>query len=265
MVRVTTYQNTLNLTSFQQRRNIDLRIPPGPVHLRLLSFLDMSHPANQMILNMHHVSKWVAEVNAVVLAGHTISFCQDLLTEFIWLEGLLRDWDRSASSTLSYQKVWSNDSLVEPKHDTYPGFWTVSIWNKHRATRIVLHQLFLESIHLYHEDQVAEIAGIKLVEQQVISQSAIAQMIKDVLASVPFSLGEMSARSKSIGGYFLVWALQTVLRCPFASLEQHHEARTVLERVGRQCGIRCATMFAKNFVPHQQDFHTSGFMFQSVD
>ncbi|KAH6705157.1 hypothetical protein BKA61DRAFT_739588, partial [Leptodontidium sp. MPI-SDFR-AT-0119] len=230
-----------------QRHNLDFRLPPRPIHTRLISFLNMSEPANQMCLNMQHVSKWVAEVHLVILAGHANSPHQDLLRDFAVLEEKLCHWNRTALVSLSYQKVQSECPSTEMRHDNYSGFWTVGIWNKHRATRILLHQLLLELLQSMEEiQQRANIDVCSLNYLEVKSHAIIQEMTGDILASVPFSLGEMSVPPKSVGGYFLVWSLQTIIRCPFASSQQHDEAITVLERVGRQCGIRCATMIAKS-------------------
>lgn len=207
----------------------------------------MSEPANQMCLNMQHVSKWVAEVHLVILAGHANSPHQDLLRDFAVLEEKLCHWNRTALVSLSYQKVQSECPSTEMRHDNYSGFWTVGIWNKHRATRILLHQLLLELLQSMEEiQQRANMDVCSLNYLEVKSHAIIQEMTGDILASVPFSLGEMSVPPKSVGGYFLVWSLQTIIRCPFASSQQHDEAIAVLERVGRQCGIRCATMIAKN-------------------
>ncbi|PVH86275.1 hypothetical protein DL98DRAFT_11453 [Cadophora sp. DSE1049] len=237
-----------------QRRNLDLRIPPRPIHTRLINFLDMSQPANQMCLNMQHVSQWVAEVHSVILAGHAHSPYRDLLLAFTVLEKELCDWNDAASVSMSYQRVRSKAASASIKHDNYSGFWTLSVWNKHRATRILLHQLLLELLQAVEGIEDTDFFSID--QQQVDSQSVILETTADILASAPFALGEMSLPPKSVGGYFLVWSLQTILRCPFTTHQQHHEARAVLEKGGRQCGIKCATMIAKG--SHQYDLYKKG-------
>jgi len=200
-----------------------------------------------MILSMMHVSKWVAEVHLVILVGNPNLVYQDLVRDFAVLEEELCQWNKSASISLSYQKVRSEDSSNETKRDNYSGFWSVGVWNKHRATRILLHQLLLELFQAVREGQPSvNINNCSLNQLRQNSQNIIQEMTGDILASVPFSLGEMSFPPKSVGGYFLVWSLQTIIRCPFTSLQQNHEALAMLARVGRQCGIKCATMIAKN-------------------
>ncbi|KAK0105292.1 hypothetical protein ONS96_004688 [Cadophora gregata f. sp. sojae] len=240
-----------------QRRNLDLRILPRHSHTRLVSFPDMTQPANQMCLNMQHVSIWVAEVNSVILAGHEQASYRDLLCEFSVLEKELCDWNEAAFVSMGYQRVQSEDDSASFKHDNYPGFWTLSIWNKHRATRILLHQLLLELFQAVGKIQkLGDIDMRDFEEQELASRATIQEMTGDILSSAPFALGEMSVPPKSIGGYFLVWSLQTILRCSFVSHEQRHEARAVLEKVGRQCGIKCATMIAKS--SQQYDLYKKG-------
>lgn len=237
-----------------QRRNLDLRIPPRPIHNRLINFLDLSQPSNQMCRNMQRVSQWVAEVNSEIVAGHVHSPYRDLLLVFIDLENQLCDWNDAASVSMSYQRVGSEDAPATIKHDNYSGFWTLSVWNKHRATRILLHQLLLELFQAVEGIEETDLFSID--QQRIDSQAVILEMTTDILASAPFSLGEMSVPPKSVGGYFLIWSLQTILRCPFISHKQHHEARAVLEKVGRQCGIKCATLIAKS--SQQYDLYKMG-------
>ena len=204
-----------------------------------------------MCLNMQHVSQWVAEVNSVILADRAHSSYRDLLRGFTALEKDLCNWNKAASLSMSYHQVRSENHAASIKHDNYSGFWALSIWNKHRATRILLHQLLLELYQAMGDMQKLEdVDLLSINQQQLTSQAIIQEMTGDILSSAPFALGEMSVPPKSVGGYFLVWSLQTILRCPFTSHKEHHEARAVLEKVGRQCGIKCAVMIAQSSQRH---------------
>jgi hypothetical protein len=133
----------------------------------------------------------------------------------------------------------------------YPSIWSAGVWNKHRATRILLHQALLEN------PDAAEFEHITSSNPEA-SLTLIRRLIGDIFDSIPFSLGDIASSSdaapKSVGGYFLVWTLRVVIRCPFATAEQQREAKAFLWRVGKQCGISLAASIAEIYMskPNQE-------------
>jgi hypothetical protein len=148
---------------------------------------------------------------------------------------------------------WEEDAFVcygarsslqytETQYSVYPSIWSVGVWNKHRATRILLHQALLESPDAAEFDKTAP-------SSPEASLALVRRLIGDIFDSIPFSLGDIASchdvAPKSVGGYFLVWALRVVIRCPFATAEQQREAKVFLWRVGKQCGISLAASIAE--------------------
>ena len=158
------------------------------------------------------------------------------------LEQQLCRWEEDASVCLGPR---SSLQPMETQYCTYHSIWGAGLWNKHRATRIILHQGLLEDSDPARFDNITS-------PNPAASLVLIRRLIRDIFASVPYSLGDLASSSdtapKSVGGYFLVWALRVVVRCPFASAEQQRKARDFLWRVGKQCGISFAANFAETYV-----------------
>jgi hypothetical protein len=250
---------------------------PGPADGRLINLLDSSSLSHRMTINMYHVSMLVAKVKAEAISATYYHLWDGFLRAFEAIERQYIQWERDAMILIGYQKKECPDKSagshpsVHSCYHIYQGPWTTSIWNKHRAARIILHQTFLDVVspvttgsdcNMFHSDNC---------DWSAVSRSIIQDMINDILASVPFSLGDIptmytTTSPKSVSGYFLIWSLQVIIRCTFASKEQQNDARSILLRVGRQCGISYATIFAQNFVSKERIIATgNGVDFDLVD
>lgn len=129
--------------------------------------------------------------------------------------------------------------------------FALSLWNKHRAARILLHQKFLEATVSMNQRLNKRAWGDA---QQALSQAIVQEMATNIIARMPSALSGHErnfhpAMPVSLGGYFVVWSLQVVLRCPFVSFKLQGEARKALEQVGRQCGISYATLCSQTYAP----------------
>jgi hypothetical protein len=203
---------------------------------------------------MYHVSMLVAKVKAAASSAADNLLLDGFLHTFVEIERQHVQWEQDAMGLIGYQKkVWpervtgSCHSVYSCYH-IYSGVWSTGVWNRHRAARIILHQTFLE---VFSSATVGGGCSSDNRDWSAISRSIIQDMIQDILASVPFSLGdvpisETTGSPMSVGGYFLVWVLQVIIRCTFASTEQKCAARSILLRIGRLCGISYATMIAQN-------------------
>ena len=77
------------------------------------------------------------------------------------------------------------------------------------------------------------------------SSSFCKGMVDDILASIPFCLGDIDssgriatrARPRAAGGYGLLFPLGIVSRSPFVSEAQKSGVKAALERIGGQMGI----------------------------
>lgn len=228
--------------------------------------LDPASPANRMIINMYRVSMFVATTYQDIDSGSADRIWNSsILQDFENLDFFYRQWKEDASISLPYQRnrpSWDERLTSLPPtfgsaNDVYMGFWTTSLWNKHRASRIALHQALLARLDAANVNRTSypkeDLKLLDAVEYRFKSPLIIQAMIHDIFASISFSLGEIpinslnvSYQSKSVGGYFLIWALQCIHRCPFASDEQAQRAKATLARIGRECGLSHATASAQD-------------------
>jgi hypothetical protein len=243
------------LLYLKTRRNLDHELEPSAIDIRLVALLDESKLSSRMILNTFEVSKFIARAKKTYSCGESShEWFRLFYFQVQKLDLRLQAWERDAFADLkSYNTSKPNEELSSTSQPTrkypYPGPWTLSLWNKHRAARILLHQKFLEAL----EGSASSSNFQDMYKQERrLSQMLICDIAADLLASIPFSLAYKdyicsSAEPKSVGGYFLIWSLQVILRCPYAKDTQRREAREALERVGRECGLKYAAAYAKWF------------------
>ena len=181
-----------------------------------------------------------------------------VLQRFKKLENDNHQWDSDARIAIPYQTtaciVRDHPHLGGQKYHIYRGFWSEILWNKHRSVIIILNQALLarlDAARSAHRNLDFETSDIIELRYKVTHEIQI--MIRDILASIAFSVGDIPSQftvgiPKSVGGYFLIWTLKVILRCPVASEEQRDLAREALLRIGRQFGISYALKSAQVYM-----------------
>lgn len=148
-------------------------------------------------------------------------------------------------------------TATHPVH-VYANTTIATRWNTIRTTRIVLHQTILECaayLSTFHALANHTPQSWRLFQSATFEKSrrTINLMISDVVASVPYLIGEIDSQGRPLpqlagkvpGGIPLQWALWTAIACPFASRERNGQARVAMERLGSVLGFRKAVMLAR--------------------
>jgi hypothetical protein len=220
-----------------------------------MQLLGTSSTASRMVTGMYEVSKLLASAKSDAAHDSPNPKSYSAFLRDAWIiDGNLRSWDGDALLTLPYEVSYPPSKhrdlfpCQKVEYHAYSNIWAAGNWNKHRAARIILHQRILETLDKSPPTDLDD--QPRLSEQTALSLSIIYKMVHDVFASVAYSIGA-TAGSKSnfprgVGGYFLIWSLKVILRCPFISAEQYFTARDVLWRVGKECGIGHAVIFSQN-------------------
>jgi hypothetical protein len=181
-----------------------------------------------------------------------------ILQHFKKFENDNHQWDSDSRIAIPYRTiacmVGDQPHPEGQKHYIYRGFWSETLWNKHRSIIITLNQALLARLDVAksgYRDEDFETNGMS--ELRYKAKREIQYMIGDILASTAFSLGDIPSQftvgmPKSVGGYFLIWTLKVILRCPVASEEQRDLARAALLRIGRQFGISYAVKSAQVYM-----------------
>jgi hypothetical protein len=154
---------------------------------------------------------------------------------------LWRFWAVEEPGNRWRQEISYPDSHLHPVH-AYQNISLATTWNFVRTGRIILHQTVLEFALWIQSPLCAK--SLKTVDD----------MIDDLLASVPFLIGEIDSdgralplfAGKVVGGIPLQWSLWVVKTCPFASTERVLLSRKALERMGSVMGFRKAYLLAHN-------------------
>lgn len=212
-------------------------------------------------MNMFNVSVFSANTFCDIRSGNLDRLWNiSILQSFKDLENDNRRWVEDAGIAFPYRIVpctpgdhVHSEFTSETEHHIYRGFWSEALWNKHRGAVITLNQALLarlDAVKSSHPDNDSETPDVMALRHK--AKITIQTMIRDIFASVPFSLGDVPSHitaglPKSVAGYFLVWTLKVILRCPFASEEEQHLARAALLRIGRQFGISYAVKSAQDY------------------
>lgn len=239
----------------QQRRNLDFELSPTRFDEIPIGLLGGTSLSARMIINNFEVGKFIMK------ARHQSSISDmphdsdnSFHLRFLQLNLKLQTWETDACEALALLKVRTLSNTIHsierdaPLFDIYPGPWTLSLWNKHRAGRILLHQTFLD---VFYSSPSPSVLSSLHEEQRSLSQSIILDCADDILASVPFALSSGSGDSwppRGVNGYFLIWSLQVVLRCSYTNFAQRTLARDNLKRVGKECGLNYALVYAREYV-----------------
>lgn len=206
--------------------------------------------------------------NASIFSANAYHDIQSGIPERIWntsvlhhfkkLENDNEQWESDARIAIPYQTttciVGDHPQSEGQKHHIYRGFWSETLWNKHRSVIITLSQALLARLDVAKSssrDEDFETNDIIELRYKVTREIQI--MVRDILASIAFSVGDIPSQftvgmPKSVGGYFLIWTLKVILRCPVASEEQRDLARAALLRIGRQFGISYALKSAQVYM-----------------
>lgn len=184
-----------------------------------------------------------------------------VLQHFKKLENDNHQWDRDARIAIPYQTISCTvgnhpnpEFTLDHQHHIYRGFWSETLWNKHRSVIITLDQALLARLDAVRSDhRKPDFETSDIIELRYKVTHEIQIMIRDILASIAFSVGDIPSQftvvmPKSVGGYFLIWTLKIILRCPVASEEQRDLARAALLRIGRQFGINYAVKSAEAYM-----------------
>ncbi|KAE9365196.1 hypothetical protein N431DRAFT_96771 [Stipitochalara longipes BDJ] len=253
------------------RKNIQFGLHPSPIDERLNSLLDSTSAASRMVMNMFHVSVFSANTLRDKRSGNLDHIWNNsILQNFEKLEQANCQWNEDARIAFPYRIAHHNsgdhrnvDSTSTIEYHTYRGFWSGALWNKHRGAIITLNQALLERLDAAKINAPdGDFTTTNMIELRHKATITIQTMIREVFASIPFSLGDIppyntdslkcksstTGLPKSVGGYFLVWPLTVILRCPIASETQRNQARAALIRIGRQFGISHAIKSGQNYM-----------------
>lgn len=139
---------------------------------------------------------------------------------------------------------------IQLHHDV----WIAYEWNYHRTARIILHEHLLECLTRVEGSYPGseDTFFFDFVSMRQKSSTTIRELVSDVLATVPQSLGDIdheghliemssqAAKCKGVGAYFLLWSIKIIKRSPSATPEQRSNAQAVFERIREYTGMKSA-------------------------
>ncbi|KAH7154842.1 hypothetical protein B0J13DRAFT_210924 [Dactylonectria estremocensis] len=175
-------------------------------------------------------------------------------------------WDRDLPEYFRFKSVAWEDNVPNGNYalaevfpgrvDAYQDLWVASVWNMTRCSRIILASLIVRCAAW-----VCSPVDYRTTPEYATSSRMCANLITDIIASVPYQLGWFSKRKellemehlstfgcgeeealKGLPGYFLTWPLTCIQGQDYTTDAQRAWVKGRLQYIGNHLGIRYANM-----------------------
>lgn len=216
------------------------RIQKLPIRRTLFLGLDLAIRLDEIIirlctlLSILHSSKLVDSAIIVPLA---LSIEADLAH---WVDHLIPEY---AYTIIPLQEA--SREVYSDNYHVYPQLRIARIWAHYRCSRILVHEVILDTISplslsstnlqpTYHE------------VQRRTSERLLATITSDICASVPLYLGYNNCRpTPAAAGTFFLWPLSLVATRKYTSRSMREWVILQLDKIGDIMGIQQATTLAR--------------------
>jgi hypothetical protein len=194
----------------------------------------------------------------------------DLIRRAHVVDGELIIWMRSLPEQYQYKTVTWEDKVPNGDYakaevfpgrvDVYQDFWTASVWNMARVSRLALHSTIVRCAAW-----VCSPVDYRTTPHYAAAARDCVEIITDVIASVPYHLGWHLKRrdlllhrpdissfacgeeesQKGLAGYFLTWPLTCIQGQDYTTDAQRAWIIGRLRYIGDELGIKYAHMLAE--------------------
>jgi hypothetical protein len=214
-----------------------------------------------------------AEVNRVMMgvsrSPENVELMLALMRRAQQLDQQAASWMRSVPEHWHYRTLcwedtvpggdYSRAEVFPGRVDAYPDFWIASVWNMVRTARLIL-----ASVVVRCAAWVCARVDYRTTPEYATAARTCADMITDIIASVPYHLGWHAKRRhlfddkslsgfacgeedgmKGLAGYFLTWPLACVMNQDYVSDAQRQWIVGRLRYIGDELGIRYAHILSQ--------------------
>ena len=173
----------------------------------------------------------------------------------------IQDWDAQASGKFKYV-IMKPAEILASEDGFFPGLSVpihlyssrtmAHLWNTHRCARKLLLQCLRKCVALIGDSPsttILEPEHTSNIHANVMAPETIQDLISDICASVPYSLGEVDRHGNlqqfqsnwPVGAFFLIWPLRVALNQGCARDDQKAWIIRQLEHIRNVYGIQGAT------------------------
>ncbi|KAI9740241.1 MAG: hypothetical protein M1834_004819 [Cirrosporium novae-zelandiae] len=190
-----------------------------------------------------------------------IEFLSSIQDEAFMVDIAMSHWRDSASPQWDYETIGGVDGGGSSHslgfHHVYTDVHIASLWNFYRASRILLHESFdgvdgISATHVINNHH----GPVPVPDSGAIfpCRKLVGQLADEILASVPFSLGDIDnvgrtsrpTGSGRLGAFFLTWPLFVIHTATQVSRDKKLLAQEILRRIGLEFGFRQAFLLSQN-------------------
>ena len=167
-----------------------------------------------------------------------------------WSDAKTGIWRHRIARTTS-EKTPSTHDQIFPKY-VYHDIYVACVWNNYRFFRIHFNEVLLHCVELLQAHPTAQTAAVDFEAIIKQSKSVIREMILDICASLPFSLGIIDSNGKPtkgdkrmpLCGYMSVWPAYVAMVSAEPDSPTKNFLREKLEYISAALGVRSGTMLA---------------------
>ncbi|PYI03110.1 hypothetical protein BO78DRAFT_400005 [Aspergillus sclerotiicarbonarius CBS 121057] len=153
-------------------------------------------------------------------------------------------WVYSTAELPEFKQERTMHAVWGDKIHLYRNLTISTAWNKYRSTRLILHELIINTVHTCPLNIISHQERQTLLDQ---SQKMSRQIVQDICASVPYHLGTSDRGSNPTisGGITIVWPLLVTATSRFASRDFREWVMSCLDGIGHYLGINQALASAR--------------------
>lgn len=139
-----------------------------------------------------------------------------IIKESLQIDEGYQEWEDSVTGIWTYKKIRSSSG---PNQHVYHDLMMAALWNRNRGFRIHLHEILLRCCVLIQSHPYGRTLSFDFESTQMKSKTVIAQMVADIVASMPYCLGRIDSNGNvvdppkplPVAGYFAVFPLYLAL------------------------------------------------------
>jgi hypothetical protein len=227
--------------------------PPDETE-RWLELAKWNDPTHDLSVTIFHHARLGAEVQALFDDTKQNEWwvieLLKIVKKSIQIDQGYQAWEDSVTGIWRYKETRSSSG---PSQHIYHDIMIAAIWNRNRGFRIHLHEVLLRCCTLIQSHPYGQTLPFYFESTRSKSTSIIKEMIANIIASMPFCLGNIDSKGNvvdpakplPVAGYFAMFPLYLAMVSVEEGSETQSWLRGKLHYISDALGVRLAGNLAR--------------------